>query len=128
MKLEPLKLRRWVRRACIAAFLVTCVLLWRNYGWMSVPSGMTTMPDAAPPGALCLVEKSPRTFVPGRSVVFVRSPMGALVVTRVIEVIGEHSVVVGHDNRQVSVGLEGAASRVPVEAIEGLVLTVLSGN
>jgi hypothetical protein len=120
VRVDPRKLKPWVRAGVFAAVAVVLYLMWTHYGWMRVPGGCDSMPDL-PPGTLCLVAEHPDE-VPVGSVVFAAVPGGGVVVSRVVGSDAE-TVSLEHDDPRSRCGFGRARGAVARGAVLGLVLT-----
>lgn len=117
--------RRFRGRITLAAsviVVVALILFFTNYGTWSVISGMDTMPEGFPPGATCIIKKSPGSVKKG-SVVLIDVGDGAALLTRVERIEGDQ-IHIRHDNRQSRfVHLEKQS--YPMSAVRALVLSAL---
>ena len=113
---------RMVKRLALPFMLGGVVLLWMQYGVLTVPDGMDTMPDTHPPGTRCLVEKTPRR-VPVGAVIFV-DVRGGTMLSRV-DALTEGGIMLKHDNTH-SRFADLQERPVPLSAVRGLVLVSLS--
>ena len=116
------KYRRRVTLAAAVVVLVALAYFFLNYGSWTVLDGMDTMPDDYPPGATCIIQKSPRS-VPKGSVVLLAVRNGAVLLTRV-ERVEDDRIFIRHDNR-VSVFLHFEKQSYPLSDVQGLVLSAL---
>ncbi len=120
---DTVRLSRWVRRLALPAVLLGLFLFYLHFGWQTVPPAMDTMPESAPPGSICAIDKLP-TGVKVGSVVFVEMPNGGVLLTQVSAVQSDGSFLIRHENRKSQ--YLGYESHGPyrIESIHGLVLGV----
>lgn len=108
MKLDPMRLRRWVVRAALPIVLLCALLLFWLFGTVRVPAGMDTMIDTLPPGTVLLLMLHPSRVEPGSIVLLdLPEPIGGTLLSRVERVAADGSFSIRHDNRASRfVGLE----------------------
>lgn len=108
MKIDPMRLRRWVVRAWLPVLVLVVLSLYWLFDVVRVPVGMDTMVDSLPPGTVLLLMAHPLRVEPGSVVLLdLPEPIGGTLLTRVEHVADDGSFGIRHDNRQSRfVGLE----------------------
>ncbi len=119
--LDSMKAARLMRRAMLPLAILMGLLLYLNYGWLRVPTGMDSMSANYPPGTLCLIDKRPSGLARG-SVVFVDLPDGGSLIARVTSV-AETGLYLAADNPGSRFADLLSARPFPRDAIRALVLT-----
>ena len=123
--IDPNRIARRIRRYTLPFLALMVLYLWWNYGLLTVPGGLDTMPATPPPGSTCLIDKGSATAKVG-SVVFVRTDRG-ITMSRVV------AIEEGEDGPRFLLANDNAESRIPdgselgaqpPSAIEGVVLVV----
>jgi hypothetical protein len=126
---DTVRLSRWIRRLALPVVLLALFFFYLHYGWQTVPGGMDTMPESAPPGAICAIDKRPAAVkAPGPdhpgSLVFVEVPGGGVLLSRVSTVLADGSFQIRHENRKSSYLRFESQGPYPIERVQGLVLGV----
>jgi hypothetical protein len=116
---NTLRLSRAIRRIMLPLAVLLGFLLWWNYGTLTVPDGMDTLPDEYPPGCLCVIDMRPGAPRAGQ-VVFVAF-RGGLLLTRIARVEGEVLFADHDDAARYPDGDE--LGPLPVTAVRAVVLT-----
>ena len=75
---DTVRLTRWIRRLALPVVLLALFFFYLNFGWQTVPGHMDTMPESAPAGSICAIDKRPTTLKAKTSVVFLEVPGGVL--------------------------------------------------
>lgn len=114
-----------MRRSMLPLALLLGFLLWWNYGTLTVPAGMDTMPEEYPPGSLCVIEKRPGSVAPGEVVFFEWG--GGMLLSRVSRVEGDRFWV-EHDAPDSRFPDGDELGAIGVSAVYGLVLTAFVGE
>ncbi len=124
MSVRTLQWAGRIRRAMLPLAIVLGVLLWWNYGTLTVPRGMDSMPDY-PPGTLCIIAKEPGNLAVGQ-VVFVDLG-GGTVLTR-ITALDEETVTVRHDADDSALPDSDEVGPLPRSAVRALLLTAFRSD
>lgn len=120
---DPVQVARWIRRATVALAVVCIVWLFATVSWRWVPAGMDTVPGIAP-GSMCLVDRRASAVAVGRDV-FVTTPDGAVVLSRVTAIDPEHVTVI-NPNPEAPYPDSRVFGALPRDRLRGTVLCVLA--
>lgn len=129
---DTVRLSRWIRRLGLPIVLLALFFFYLNFGWQTVPSGMDTMPESAPPGSVCAIEKRPGTLKPGSSLVFLEVPGGGVLLGQVSSLEADGRFHIRFENRKSRYLRFESMGPYSIDKVQGLVLGVFhfegSGN
>ena len=120
---DAVRLTRWIRRLALPVVLLALFFFYLNFGWQTVPGHMDTMPESAPPGSICAIDKRPTTLKAKTSVVFLEVPGGVLL-SRVSRIEPDGRFHIRHDNRESKYLSFESMGPYSVDRVRGLVLGV----
>ena len=103
--------------------LLALLFFYLHFGWQTVPGGMDTMPDSAPPGSICAIDKLPTTLKAATSLVFLEVPGGVLL-SRVSRLEPDGRFHIRHDNRESKYLRYESMGPYSIDKVRGLVLGV----
>lgn len=123
---DPVRLARVLRRSILPLALLAVVLFLLRFGALRVPAGMDSMPSI-PPGSLCLIDKWHSSAQPGDEV-FVDLPDGSVLLSRLVAVGEDGSLVVQNDADASRLPDSDQFGPLPRQRLRGTVLVVFAGQ
>ena len=112
------------RGLALPVVLLGLLLFYLKFGWQTVPPGMDTMPQSAPPGSVCAIDKHPGVLKPDSSLVFLEVPGGGVLLSRVSAVTPDGRFHIRHENRKSSFLQYESQGPFEMSSVRGLVLGV----
>ena len=120
---DTVRLSRWIRRLALPVVLLALFFFYLHFGWRTVPAGMDTMPESAPPGSICAIDKRPTTLKAETSLVFLEVPGGVLL-SRVWRLEPDGRFQIRHANRESKYLRYESMGPYSIDKVRGLVLGV----
>jgi hypothetical protein len=120
---DTVRISRLLRRLALPVVLVAFLLFYLSYGWQAVPNGMDTVPESAPVGSICAIQKRPSAVQVG-SLVFLELDRGGLLLSKVSAVLPGGRFLIRHENRDSAFLSYEDLGPFDVRQVRGLVLGV----
>lgn len=121
---DTVRVSRWIRRAALPVVLLALLYFYLHFGWQTVPAGMDTMPQSAPPGSVCAIAKRPGRLEAGTSLVFLEVPGGGVLLGRVSSVEPDGRFQIRFENRESKYLRYESMGPYSLDKVQGLVLGV----
>jgi len=121
---DTVRLSRWIRRLALPVVLLALLFFYLHFGWQTVPGGMDTMPQSAPPGSICAIDKRPTTLKAETSLVFLEVPGGGVLLSRVSKLEPDGRFHILHENRKSKYLRFESMGPYSIDKVQGLVLGV----